>query len=1679
MNQLTMNGLSKAILLIFIGATTVFWTSQAYVAHPLHATNWNFYPNRCGHAGFGCCNGKIQCYNRTQEEHSCRQDSTSHNWCHIATCNPKCREGYFCQHQNLCVLVNKSISTYEQVDFTCPQSQYGYLYRWGRGSTKWKNNKVYQCQWCPNGLYSPAINNDTTCAACPAGEYAYHRRECRECTKNHVSYKGSYRCWHKNCPPGTYHDGGEKSCTLCEKGRYSSQWGADSIGACEACPPGKYSDLLGRTDPTHCKECPAGKSNPTPAANSISQCIECAVGLKSGGGQTACQGACTPGFHTTSSPSMCADCPRGRFNEHFEQPGCAKCPKGRFFSGIRGKSEAACQNCTAGKFAAQTGQHGCNDCPAGLFSTVGSETCSKCPAGRWSSSVRLASPMACTACAKGKYSNILGATQLSACKECDPGRYNEQMGQSECTACAAGKANALTGRENSEVCLACEAGSKSAMGQAECDANCYGGAFPDGSDASKCNLCPAGRSGGGNAVTSTDPIIACHECAPGLFAEPGSVECFGCDKGTYSGAAAGMCTACIGGKYGPLENATTENVCLACPLTTYSIGGASSCTRCPAGQFSGTGASKCSACPAGKARQDNSISKAYYRFSEDCRFEFSYFNTVGPVGILYEGLAEEWKPWKIVSNGEYPDGFGNNCHGAKFSGSFQILQTGTYRFRTNSDDDSHLFLDGEHKVDNGGPHGMRIRTSGNINLNKGDNVYVEVLWFNGGGGWGLITEVDVPGEGWKAWPNGATAYFGPVPRSNGTDPSDFCASCIPGKFAEDEGAGVCEYCPPGAFVGGIGSKSCQECIPGKYSNSIGLTHVENCTDCAIGTASDALGRGEACDGCEAGQYADREGLSLCRLCPGGKVSQEFASETDENCKVCASGSSALAGSSECTECVPGRAGPTPGMEKCDLCPQGKYSKAGKEDCFDCRPGSYSAYNNSLPRPCTQCQEGQYTMVSGAASCEKCPRNTYANDIGTAKCPVCSGNSWTEHQEGASSCVPCNVGQVFPYANNSGGNCEFCMAGRYSLIAGETFAGCHACPEGAFCDGGNHLQVLPGWWRSTGCNETSGTCGDVRDMPRQCDADHADCEGNTCACRQREKFRGVYYDRCGVKRIITKCTSPHFCIGNGTCREGHRGPLCLLCAEDFFKTGGQCETCSTSSPASASRVFVIFLLAFTVFVATVYQIAKRSQRLKKYTPVWKDIMRSLKIYVSHMQICQGLQGIYPIDWGDGLINFFGMFAPVNMDLLDVTSVGCQVTLTFYMSYIFVVIVMPLCLAGVIYFYYRMNLKFIAKRLKDKHEQQETDHRNERAGIQHGNGINRFKAAVKHERNLTKVKMQEATRHAVKEMHLENTVTSLGFQAAVLIHTPIARKTFQFANCIDVGDCSYFMNADPRILCYTTEWWVFSALVIFVGIFFVLGLPIGLWIYLWKKRKIKYGGSDTGLTGLDAPNVIAKVGFTFSPYRKVAYFWESEEMLRKMFLSGALVYLSNTPALQCGAALVCCLFTHVLHAAYKPWKNKLIYEMQHALLFASFVTFLIGLLSIAQVDTVEQEAAIKTTLLVVHVGVVVIGFVAMGYSGVVAVRNASRIHGQVTKEDAANRSSAKVTPVQAATLKQDNVRGGAGVIAPSAESLQKIRKKYGAASKEYKRAAHEYKQAKSAATKVKEVPPAPPRRPGGKR
>jgi hypothetical protein len=82
-------------------------------------------------------------------------------------------------------------------------------------------------------------------------------------------------------------------------------------------------------------------------------------------------------------------------------------------------------------------------------------------------------------------------------------------------------------------------------------------------------------------------------------------------------------------------------------------------------------------------------------------------------------------------------------YGLRFRGYISVPQTGVYGFHLSSDDGSRLYLAGDMIIENDGIHGTRER-SGFVALQAGFHP-IEIRFFQGAGGIGLMLEMDGPG----------------------------------------------------------------------------------------------------------------------------------------------------------------------------------------------------------------------------------------------------------------------------------------------------------------------------------------------------------------------------------------------------------------------------------------------------------------------------------------------------------------------------------------------------------------------------------------------------------------------------------------------------------------------------------------------------------------------------------------------------------------------------------------------------------------------------------------------------------------------------------------------------------------------------------------------------------------------
>lgn len=246
------------------------------------------------------------------------------------------------------------------------------------------------------------------------------------------------------------------------------------------------------------------------------------------------------------------------------------------------------------------------------------------------------------------------------------------------------------------------------------------------------------------------------------------------------------------------------------------------------------------------------------------------------------------------------------------------------------------------------------------------------------------------------------------------------------------------------------------CSEGKYNLLPGCVACDatvdtDCTKCAIGSASNAIGRNSTCDACVKGTYshpARQSGATLCVICPNGTFSLDQAGE----CTECPLGWWALEGSSKCTACPRDTYLDTRGkgtVDACLPCPKGSISsRIGNPDpeCNACPPGTYSADGE-----CIRCAPGSYSK-SGSTACSGCQQGTYSESNATV-CVVCNIGTYSPNNY-SSTCTPCGTGAFSSISGAS--TCMKCLPG--SAAAAEGLSNCSSCNPGEFAASGAS-QVL--------------------------------------------------------------------------------------------------------------------------------------------------------------------------------------------------------------------------------------------------------------------------------------------------------------------------------------------------------------------------------------------------------------------------------------------------------------------------------------------------------------------------------------------------------------------------------------------------------------------------------------------
>jgi hypothetical protein len=162
--------------------------------------------------------------------------------------------------------------------------------------------------------------------------------------------------------------------------------------------------------------------------------------------------------------------------------------------------------------------------------------------------------------------------------------------------------------------------------------------------------------------------------------------------------------------------------------------------------------------------------------------------------------------------------------------------------------------------------------------------------------------------------------------------------------------------------------------------------------------------------------------------------------------------------------------------------------------------------------------------------------------------------------------------------------------------------------------------------------------------------------------------------------------------------------------------------------------------------------------------------------------------------------------------------------------------------------------------------------------------------------------------------------------LLAHSPVSKKVFIFFLCRDIGGRS-FIRSDYSIECYETGWNNFQPAVMFVLVTFTVGFPMVLVGMLYHNRKRLY-----------KREIYAKMGFLYERYVRGAEWWEIHEMMRKVILTGLLLFASDRPMVRAVlATLVCCVMIVNLNY-FQPHRNLVVFWVEQLANLSATVKYL---------------------------------------------------------------------------------------------------------------------------------------------
>eukprot|EP00455_Lapot_gusevi_P034489 TRINITY_DN3801_c0_g1_i13.p1 TRINITY_DN3801_c0_g1~~TRINITY_DN3801_c0_g1_i13.p1 ORF type:complete len:675 (+),score=72.70 TRINITY_DN3801_c0_g1_i13:245-2026(+) len=302
---------------------------------------------------------------------------------------------------------------------------------------------------------------------------------------------------------------------------------------------------------------------------------------------------------------------------------------------------------------------------------------------------------------------------------------------------------------------------------------------------------------------------------------------------------------------------------------------------------------------------------------------------------------------------------------------------------------------------------------------------------------------------------------------------------------------------------------------------------------------------------------------------------------------------------------------------------------------------------------------------------------------------------------------------------------------------------------------------------------------------------------------------------------------------------------------------------------------------------------------------KTSVTLFKIVFGFMQVTSSMDLSYELSWPSPFSDVIATFRIALLDLLQISSFGCYRRYDFYESFL-------LTALGTLLFMAVCGVLYAAAMVVVKILQRVCNINSNAAGQIEGFSISALTLIM------------------------------------LIIYPAVSIKSLQLFNCVSI-EGQYYLDADYQIVCsgpLYTRYALFNA-------FFILMVPIGWPVFLlWYLRRVK--------DHLQDPAVEGTLGHVYRDYKLNCYWWEVEELVRKLLLSSVVAFFAKGSLFQVAIGSLISNCALLLHIYYRPYRKSIFNQYAGTALFVIWLTHLAASVLQARPDTESYALAVLLVL-----------------------------------------------------------------------------------------------------------------------